>query len=263
GLGAVACAGGAPARRGHTLRHRTGHPLQGPGGRAGHHVLPGPERQRAGVQELSQSRAAVRALGIRAVRPRPIEQCRGGPHPGSMQQPVAGFRSMVDRACEERAFVLTAVGIDNQIAPDDDGHVLLVEQPLRAHALHHLWQYEQERLRRPAPAERLAPRPGAWWGSLVYVLVLLLPPFALAQGWLRADPYEFATLNPALIRAGEWWRVFTALTLHWDAAHLLSNLGGGALLGFSAAQVWGSARAWLLILVAAVAANVIEAWVGL
>lgn len=180
-----------------------------------------------------------------------------------MQQPVAVFRSMVVRACEERAFVLTAVGIDNQIAPDDDGHVLLVEQPLRAHALHHLWQYEQERLRRPAPAERLVPRPGAWWGSLVYVLVLLLPPFALAQGWLRADPYEFATLDPALIRGGEWWRVFTALTLHWDAAHLLGNVGGGALLGYSAAQVWGSARAWLLILVAAVAANVIEAWVGL
>lgn len=180
-----------------------------------------------------------------------------------MQQAAVVFRSPVHRACEERAFVLTAVGIDNQVVPDEAGFALLVEQPLREHALHHLWQYEQERVRKPQPQMRFTPQPRAWVGSVLYVLVLLLPPFALAQGWLRTDPYEAATLHPALIRAGEWWRALTALTLHWDAAHLLGNIGSGALLGFSAAQVWGNARAWLLIFLAAVLANVIEAWVGM
>ncbi len=159
--------------------------------------------------------------------------------------------------------MLTAVGIESQVLPVEDGFALVVQQPLREHALHHLWQYEQERIRKPAPEARFSPRPRAWIGSLVYALVLLLPPFALAQGWLRTDPYLAATLDPPLIRAGEWWRAFTALTLHWDAAHLLGNLGGGALLGYSAAQVWGNARAWLLILVAATAANFVEAWVGM
>jgi rhomboid protease GluP len=179
-----------------------------------------------------------------------------------MQQPVEVFRAGYRQACEERAFVLTAVGIDSEVDITADGFSLQVEQPLMAHAQHHLWQYEQERLRRSPPPATLTPRPGAWWGSVVYILVLLLPPFALAQGWLPLDPYRAGVLDPALIRGGEWWRALTALTLHWDASHLLGNLGGGALLGYSAAQVWGSARAWLLILGAAIAANFIEALIG-
>jgi rhomboid protease GluP len=179
-----------------------------------------------------------------------------------MREPVEVFRSAGRRACEERAFMLMAVGIDSEIDVYPDGNALMVELPVRAHALHHLWQYEQER-RAPPPARfSFKPRPGAWWGSLFYVLLLLLPPIALAQGWLGVNPYQAGTLDPGLIRGGEWWRTLTALTLHWDASHLLGNLGGGALLGHSAAQVWGSARAWLLILLAAVMANFIEAFIG-
>lgn len=179
-----------------------------------------------------------------------------------MHQPVEVFRDPRRRACEERAFVLTAVGIDSEIDIVADGFALSVEQVASAHARHHLWQYEQERGAQATAPAAPRPRPGAWWGSLVYALVLLVPPFVLAQGWLAGDPYELATLHPALVRAGEWWRALTALTLHWDAAHLLGNLGGGVLLGHSAAQVWGSARAWLLIVLAATAANVVEAFIG-
>jgi membrane associated rhomboid family serine protease len=192
---------------------------------------------------------------------RPIEPCLAGLHARRMQQPVEVFRASGRLACEERAFVLTAVGIDSEIDLAADGYVLQVEQPLHAHARHHLWQYEQERMATlPRPA--FVPQPGSWWGSLVYAVLLLIPPFALAQGWFPADPYESGALHPALVQEGEWWRAVTALTLHWDAAHLLGNLGGGILLGHSAAQVWGSARAWLLILLAAVGANFIEAFIG-
>lgn len=158
--------------------------------------------------------------------------------------------------------MLTAVGIDSQVDVEAEGYCLLVEQPLMAHAQHHLWQYEEERRRGSAPAVAAKPQPGAWRGSVFYCILLLLPPILLAQGWFRIDPYESATLHPALVRAGEWWRALTALTLHWDFPHLLGNLGGGALLGYSAAQVWGSARAWLLVLLAATTANFIEAWLG-
>jgi membrane associated rhomboid family serine protease len=48
------------------------------------------------------------------------------------------------------------------------------------------------------------------------------------------------------------------MTLHWDATHLFGNLAGGALLGISAAQVWGSARAWMLITAAGALANLAE-----
>jgi len=194
--------------------------------------------------------------------PRPLEPCRTGLHSRHMQQPVVVFRAASRQACEERAFVLTAVGIDSQVDVEAEGYCLLVEQPVMAHAHHHLWQYEEERRRRPAPVTPVRPQPLAWRGSILYCILLLLPPILLAQGWFRIDPYESATLNPALVRGGEWWRALTALTLHWDFQHLLGNLGSGALLGYSAAQVWGNARAWLLVLVAATAANFIEASLG-
>jgi membrane associated rhomboid family serine protease len=158
--------------------------------------------------------------------------------------------------------MLMAVGIESEVDAVAEGFALYVEQPLHAHARHHLWQYEQERQRAPAPAG-FEPQPGAWWGSLAYILVLLVPPFALAQGWLGADPYRAGVLDPALVLDGEWWRALTALTLHWDGPHLLGNLGGGALLGYCAAQVWGSARAWMLIALAAMAANFLEAAIGM
>lgn len=159
--------------------------------------------------------------------------------------------------------MLTAVGIDSEIVPVEEGFALVVEQPVRAHALHHLHHYEQERQPRGALPERFTPRPQAWKGSLAYILVMLVAPFALAQGWFLVDPYRSGAMDPARVLDGEWWRLVTALTLHWDAAHLVGNLGGGALLGYSAAQAWGNARAWLLILIAAVAANGIEALMGM
>ena len=158
--------------------------------------------------------------------------------------------------------MLTAVGIGSQVEPDGDAWVLRVDAALRAHALHHLWQYEQERQRPLPPEAPFVPQPAAWRGSVVYAVLLLLVPLLIAQGWVPGRPYEVGVLDPARMHVGQWWRAVTALTLHWDAAHLLGNLGSGMLLGFSAAQIWGSARAWLLILVAAVLANVAEGLIG-
>ncbi|MEO6368665.1 MAG: rhomboid family intramembrane serine protease [Steroidobacteraceae bacterium] len=169
------------------------------------------------------------------------------------------FRSARRRACDERAFVLTAVGIDSEIELDGDAYVVWVDAVARAHATHHLWQYEQERLvvRPPEPVMTLQPH--AWWGAVVYAIVLLLVPLAVAQLWFSQDFYAVGVMDPERIRGGEWWRAWTALTLHWDPPHLLGNLGAGGLLGFSAAQVWGNARAWLLIVTAAAVANLLEA----
>jgi rhomboid protease GluP len=183
--------------------------------------------------------------------------------PSSFTSPADVFRSARRRACDERAFVLTAVGIDSEIELDGDAYVVRVEAAVRAHAFHHLWHYEQER-RAPRAAEAAMPtHPNAWWGALVYLLVLLLVPLVVAQGWAGADLFSIGVLDPNLIRSGELWRAWTALLLHWDAPHLLGNLGAGSLLGYSAAQIWGNARAWMLIIAAAALANLAEAGVAL
>lgn len=157
--------------------------------------------------------------------------------------------------------MLVAVGIASEVefVGGDIGYEVLVEGAVREQALQQLWMYEQERASQPPPpVEAPPPIRGGWRGSLVYVAVLLLVPFAQAQGWLQRDPYDAGVMDPVRMHAGEWWRALTALTLHWDATHLMGNLGGGALLGLSAAQSWGSARAWLLITLAAMLANLAE-----
>ncbi|MET0282703.1 MAG: rhomboid family intramembrane serine protease [Steroidobacteraceae bacterium] len=161
--------------------------------------------------------------------------------------------------------MLVAVGIASEVefVGGEVGYVVLVEAAVRHQALHHLWMYEQERRDRPPPEEPALLEPRAWVGSLVYVCVLLLVPLALGQGWFPVEPYDAGVMDPRRMQAGQWWRALTALTLHWDAAHLVGNLGSGALLGFTAAQVWGNARAWLLIILAAGVANATEGALGI
>jgi MYXO-CTERM domain-containing protein len=179
--------------------------------------------------------------------------------PSRFTHPVEVFRSARQRACHERAFVLDAVGIDNEIELDGDAYALRVDAVASAHARHHLFQYEQES-RAPRPVEpEMQVQPRAWLGSLVYAVLLFAVSLAVSDGWPRFDLQRLGVMDPALIRAGEWWRCWTALTLHWDATHLLGNLIAGGLLGHSAAQIWGNGRAWLLIVVAAAAANLVEA----
>jgi rhomboid protease GluP len=179
--------------------------------------------------------------------------------PSRFVNPVDVFRSARQRACQERAFVLTAVGIENEMELDGDAYVVRVDAVAHAHALHHLAQYDAERRSAPPPEPEMAQQPQAWLGSLIYALVLLIVPLANAQDWWPTDPYAAGVMDPAQMHAGQWWRAWTALTLHWDASHLLGNLGAGILLGYSAAQIWGNARAWLLIVTAAAAANLVEA----
>jgi rhomboid protease GluP len=193
---------------------------------------------------------------------RPSATCRSC-LPSRFNYPADVFRSARRRACDERAFVLDAVGIDNEIELDGDAYAVRVEAPSQALALHHLWQYEQERGAVRLPEPDVPVQPHAWWGALVFALLLLAVPLAVAGGWPGVDLYDIGVMNPALIRAGEWWRGWTALTLHWDAPHLLGNLLAGILLGHSAAQIWGNARAWALIVAAAAAANLLEAGLGI
>ena len=163
------------------------------------------------------------------------------------------FRSARRGACDERALVLVAVGIACEIQFDSDGYVVLVEAAERETALQQLWMYEQERSRRPPPPVELPPPlAGGWRGSVVVHRRAAAGTLRAGAGLVRRQSYAVGAMDPQRIRAGEWWRALTALTLHWDATHLLGNLAAGALLGISAAQVWGNARAWLLIGIAAV-----------
>lgn len=180
-----------------------------------------------------------------------------------MQTLVPVYRSLSRKACDERAFVLAAVNISGEILVEEAGFVLGVPSSQAALAVHHLWKYDNEQQPRvaplPAPVRRFA---HAWVGSCVYLLLLAAVMLAVVRGWGPPDLFMRGDLDSALVQQGQWWRAITALTLHVDIVHLVSNMGAGAVFGWLASRQLGAGSAWLLILLAAGLSNFIEGWLG-
>jgi membrane associated rhomboid family serine protease len=82
--------------------------------------------------------------------------------------------------------------------------------------------------------------------------------YLISAGLLRLDAFDTADMRAAAVRGGEWWRAWTALTLHVDGAHLAANLGAGVWFGYLAGRQIGVGSAWLLIVSGAALANLIE-----
>jgi rhomboid protease GluP len=75
--------------------------------------------------------------------------------------------------------------------------------------------------------------------------------------WFRAGAGDGA----AILDGGEWYRLATALTLHADAVHLLSNCLLGALVIHYLIGLTGNGIGLMLILFTSVSANAINVWV--
>lgn len=172
------------------------------------------------------------------------------------------FRSANRAACADRALVLTAVGIDSAIRFDGLEFSLCVDASDATWAVAHLRQYATEN--RPPPPLPPAPRlhEHAWVGAVWYAAVLLGVALAISSGLWRPDAFELGALDAGRVQGGQWWRVWTALTLHLDADHIVANLGGGIWFGYLAARQLGSGTAWLLIVSGAALANGLEAVLG-
>jgi rhomboid protease GluP len=180
----------------------------------------------------------------------------------SGELPVTVFRSRRRRACEERQLVLTAVGLVAEVVPDFGEFLLQVDPQDAAEAARHLAQYESEN-RPPPPAPPPAPlHPHAWVGCLGYAATLLGVAYVVGGGRVRLDAFELGTLDCARVQGGEWWRAWTALTLHLDGPHLAANLGAGVWFGYLAARQLGVGTAWLLIVTGAAFANLAEGLLG-
>jgi rhomboid protease GluP len=185
---------------------------------------------------------------------------RHNAHTVMLADAIEIYRSPSRKPCEERAFVLMAVGIAHEVSQTVEGFSLWVEPSDLEQARSHLLHYQQES-RRPPPVKLPAARlyRHAWVGSALYVLVLLAVAVAVSAGWGRLDAFEAGELNAGLVRQGQWWRAWTALTLHLDAAHIAANIGAGAWFGYLAGRLLGPGTAWALVVLGAGAANWLEA----
>lgn len=165
------------------------------------------------------------------------------------------FRSYWRQACDERGFVLHAVGIASQVGWNGRTWSLFVPAEAAADAIRHLVRYEQENPpRRRMPIEETT-HPAAWVGAACYVLVLLVVGFLAGRWTFGEDWYAVGAAQAGALRAGEPWRFVTALTLHVDVGHLLANLGFGSVFGLLAGQLLGPGLAWAAVVLAASLAN--------
>lgn len=97
-----------------------------------------------------------------------------------------------------------------------------------------------------------------WVAGFLTAFYLLSGPYAADNPTLRA-----AVADATAIRAGEVWRLVTALTLHADETHLLGNVVTLILLGFSLCRRCGSGIAWTAVLLAGAGGNALAALLAL
>jgi rhomboid protease GluP len=181
----------------------------------------------------------------------------GVPLPGAELTTV--YRSVHRRDCSERLLVLLAVGIEGRVVLAAPGEFhLQVASADAAYAARHLLQYESENRPPPPPPPPAPLYPYAWLGCLVYAAVLLGVTWLLSNGVGRLDAFELGELDATRVQAGQWWRAWTALTLHADGPHLAANLAAGVWFGYLAARQMGVGTAWLLTVGAAAIANLLE-----
>jgi membrane associated rhomboid family serine protease len=175
------------------------------------------------------------------------------------QNVVEVFRSLRMPDCDQQTLILSAVGIHSWTVVRGGQFVVVVPEESAALARHHLIAVAKEAAT-PVHVPTLPKlRPRAWIGSIIYALVMLGVAYAAGSGLFSFDWLETGALNGAIPSTHEWWRVITALTLHADVGHLLSNLLFGVVLGYLASRSLGSGVAWASILVGAMMGNALDA----
>jgi len=172
---------------------------------------------------------------------------------------VIVYRSTNRHDCNERLLVLTAVGIEAFIASIPGEYLLQVPAADADYARRELRQYEAENPARAPPPPPPQLHPYAWIGCLGYAVTLLGVAWMISAGAVRLDAFDLGELDAARVQAHEWWRAWTALTLHLDGPHLAANLCAGVWFGYLAGRQLGSGTAWFLGVTAAALANLLEA----
>ena len=168
------------------------------------------------------------------------------------------FESRNRAECSDRALVLASLRIPYQIVNDENSSALIVPVEFSAQAMDQLIQYDDENppdvVRNVVAVQYQNAAPGLIGYTLVLCGVTALAGFAASNSeWIVAG-----RVDGVLIRAGEWWRTVTALTLHSGLRHLAGNLVFGAMFGLFAGRLLGPGVAWLAITLAGASGNALN-----
>ncbi|MGB7326616.1 MAG: rhomboid family intramembrane serine protease [Rubripirellula sp.] len=165
------------------------------------------------------------------------------------------------RQCRELRLVMEAAGIASDVTQRGGTWFLSVDVSNQENAAYEIDAYQRDNA---ATVVRSVQRTRLYGGSVVGVFAFAVIINAITfVGW--TPPYETIMDRVGPMRAGDvisgdGWRIVTALTLHVDLQHWMSNLIFGGVFGWLVGRVLGGGVGWTVILLAGSLGNLINAW---
>ena len=158
------------------------------------------------------------------------------------------------------SLVLLSVDIAHRIERGPQGWQILVASEEAAEAVRQLEAYSRENMSWPPVKPEVQSRssffskrkpPTVFLMGLLVLFHFITGPWSWQSEWYR----QGAVATELVLDKGEWWRLFTALTLHADVVHLAGNvLIGGMVVHFLCLEI-GTGLGWLLLVLAGAAGN--------
>ena len=159
------------------------------------------------------------------------------------------------------SLVLVSQGIETTIEQGEDGAGwgLVVSGQDYTNALRTLRLYRLEN--RGWPWQQVVFRPGMLfdWGSLAWALLVCLF-YSLSD---QTDMHSAGLMDGAAVARGQWWRLFTAVWLHADLAHLATNATIGVVLLGLAMGRYGTGMGLLAAYLAGAGGNLVADLISL
>lgn len=169
-------------------------------------------------------------------------------------------RSPDRRTCRNHGLVLQAMDIPHGILEVDRSFVVVARSDLADKAREELLRYERENVGWPPRESASQPISQGIHAAIVFGGVMVLAYVLQHENRYGLDWAALGRADAGLIRAGEWWRAITALTLHVDLPHLAGNIVFGALFSVILSQSIGVGLAWWGFLVTGALGNFVNAW---
>jgi membrane associated rhomboid family serine protease len=144
--------------------------------------------------------------------------------------------------------VLAAAGIACDVTRHGHGWDVTVEPEDAERATEALAAYDAETVPVPPTPPPPVDQYGRTWAGIAMAMLVALVSGLVGSRVARSALFRAGEARADAITAGEAWRTVTALTLHADAAHLVSNLATGALVATAVCWAVGpGVGAWLLL----------------
>ena len=160
----------------------------------------------------------------------------------------------------EAALVLAALEIDHDLKCLDGRWQLNVAAENAVRAAEELAAYELERTAPRVGSQPIEELGTGWRGVIMYGAVLVFFSILSRQDVFGTDWFGAGRLDAGRVKAGEWWRAVTALTLHTDFGHLASNIAFGGFFGLQVGRYLGGGVGWAAILAGGVIGNLVNGW---